>query len=415
MTLIKTSLLNGIAVLIKLLTFLGINKILAIYVGPAGYAALGQFQNAVQMIATFSTGAISTGVTKYTAEYDGDEVRQRKLWQSAGTIVFISSCLASVAIAIANRPLAAWFLKDEAYGGVFLWLGATLLLFTFNTLLLAILNGKKDISRYVLANIAGSIFALAITTLMTFWLGLYGALVSLAVYQSAAFFVTLTLCLRAPWFRIGDLFGRIEKQTALNLGKFTLMAIVSAISVPLSQILVRNHLGESHGWEVAGYWEASWRLSAAYLMLLTTTISVYFLPRFSEIKDAEVLRREIIQGYKVIIPTALVVGLTMYVLRDEIISILFTEDFSSMRELFLWQIIGDTLKVISWVLAYVMTARALWRPYIIGELLSASIFYGLVIAFDSQGAVGASIAHALNYTFYLVFVYVVLKRKQVLP
>lgn len=73
MTLIKTSLLNAIAVAIKMLTLLGINKILAIYVGPAGYAALGQFQNAVQMITTFASGAINSGITKYTAEYEGDE------------------------------------------------------------------------------------------------------------------------------------------------------------------------------------------------------------------------------------------------------------------------------------------------------------------------------------------------------
>ena len=67
MTLIRTSLLNGIAVVIKMLTLLSINKVLAIYVGPVGYAALGQFQNAVQMITTFASGAINTGVTKYTA------------------------------------------------------------------------------------------------------------------------------------------------------------------------------------------------------------------------------------------------------------------------------------------------------------------------------------------------------------
>ena len=36
MTLIKTSLLNAIAVVIKMLTMLGINKILAVYVGPTG-------------------------------------------------------------------------------------------------------------------------------------------------------------------------------------------------------------------------------------------------------------------------------------------------------------------------------------------------------------------------------------------
>ncbi|MEA5669847.1 O-antigen translocase [Pseudomonas sp. MH2] len=414
MTLLKTSLLNGIAVVIKLLTLLGINKVLAVYVGPTGYAALGQFQNAVQMITTFATGAISTGVTKYTAEYEGDEVRQRTVWRTAGAIVLASSLLASVVIALGNRPLAGWFLKDEGYGGVFLWFAATLVLFTFNALLLAILNGKKDIPRYVVANIGGSVFALLTTVVMTMGFGLYGALVALAIYQSIACFVTLCLCLRAPWFKVRHLIGRVDNQVVLNLGKFTLMAITSAVCVPLSQILVRNHLGETQGWSAAGYWEASWRLSAAYLMLLTTTISVYFLPRFSEIREASVLRREILQGYKVIIPVAVAIGIVMYVLRDFIISLLFTDEFSPMRDLFLWQAVGDVLKVTSWVMAYVMTARALWKTYIVGEILSTILFYALVVLLDDHGIVGASIAHALNYAFYLVYVYVVLRFNRVL-
>ena len=164
MTLIRTSLLNGIAVAIKMLTLLGINKILAVYVGPAGYAALGQFQNAVQMITTFASGAINTGVTKYTAEYFDDEVKQRLLWRTAGTVALFGSVATALFIAALNRPLAEWFLKDARYGGVFLWFAATLVLFTFNTLLLAILNGKKEVVRYVVANIAGSIFALIVTT-----------------------------------------------------------------------------------------------------------------------------------------------------------------------------------------------------------------------------------------------------------
>lgn len=415
MTLLKTSLLNGIAVIIKLLTLLGINKILAVYVGPVGYAALGQFQNAVQIITTFATGAISTGVTKYTAEYEGDESNQRAVWGTAGTIVVLSSMTVAVIIAIANRPLAGWFLKDESYGGVFLWFSATLLLFTLNALFLAILNGKKDISRYVVANIGGSLFALLTTAVMTALYGLYGALVALAVYQSIAFFITLLLCVRAPWFNFSHLFGRIDPAVAMNLGKFTLMAVASALCVPLSQILVRNHLGVTHGWEAAGYWEASWRLSAAYLMFLTTTISVYYLPRFSEIREAKILRQEILQGYKVIVPVTLIVGVVMYLLRDFIIRLLFTDAFIAMRDLFFWQIIGDTLKVISWVLAYVMTARAFWKAYILGEVLSAGLFYVLVVLFDSYGAVGATMAHALNYLFYLIFVYVVLKFKKALP
>ncbi|HZK24233.1 MAG TPA: O-antigen flippase, partial [Oscillospiraceae bacterium] len=99
MTLIKTSLLNGIAVVIKMLTMLGLNKILAIYVGPAGYAAIGNFQNAAQMITTFASGAINTGVVKYTAEYHDDEEKQRQVWRTAGTIAVLGSVFTGIGVA----------------------------------------------------------------------------------------------------------------------------------------------------------------------------------------------------------------------------------------------------------------------------------------------------------------------------
>lgn len=143
MTLIKTSLLNAIAVIIKMLTLLGINKVLAVYVGPSGYAAIGQFQNAVQMITAFSSGAINTGVTKYTAEYQGDVELTRRLWKTAGMIVICASTAVALLVAIFCVPLARYFLNDVTLSGVFLWFAATLVLFTFNALLLAILNGKK--------------------------------------------------------------------------------------------------------------------------------------------------------------------------------------------------------------------------------------------------------------------------------
>jgi polysaccharide transporter, PST family len=412
MTLIKTSLLNGIAVVIKMLTLLGINKILAIYVGPAGYAALGQFQNAVQMITTFASGAINTGVTKYTAEYYEDESRQRLVWRTAGTIALIGSLLTAAIIALCNRPMAAWFLKDVNYGGVFLWFAATLVLFTFNTLLLAILNGKKEITRYVLANIAGSIFALLVTGTMAIRFGLYGALVALAVYQSITFFVTLLLCYNAPWFKISYLFGHIEKKIAVNLGKYTAMALTSAACVPISHILVRNHLGETFGWVAAGYWEAMWRLSGAYLVLVTTTLSVYYLPRLSELSNSNEIKKEIIQGYRVVLPVAALSGFAIYLFRDFIIELLFTSEFSAMRDLFAWQIFGDTLKIGSWILAYVMLGNAMFKPFIVLEIIFAAGFVALTWLFTaSMGVLGVVVAHAVNYAIYWIVVTVIIRQR----
>lgn len=411
MTLIKTSVLNGISVIIKILTLLGLNKILAVYVGPAGYAVLGQFQNAIQMITTFASGAINTGVTKYTAEYSDDLPRQRNVWRTAICITVVGSLISSAVIFLLSQQLAIWLMKDVAYSGVFVWFAAFLLPFTLNTLLVAIINGRKEVGLYVLVNVIGSLFSFAVTGTLAIKFGLYGALVALAIYQSLSFLVTLAVLFKRPWFVIENFVGAFDKQVAVNLAKFTAMALASAICIPVCHIFVREHIGSNAGWEVAGYWEAMWRLSAAYLMFITTTLSVYFLPRFSELSELSAIRREIIGGYKLIIPLAIVGAGSIYLLRDFLIGLLFTHDFSPMREMFAWQMVGDVFRVCSWMLAYVFIAKGKFRIYITSEVLFACLFYGLVRVFQSAyGMQGLAIAHALNYALYTLFMYLALRR-----
>jgi PST family polysaccharide transporter len=238
---------------------------------------------------------------------------------------------------------------------------------------------------------------------MAIQLGLYGALVALAIYQSLTFFVTLTLTYKASWFKLRYLLGGIDKQSAKNLAKFTAMALTSAACVPLSHILIRNHLGETLGWEAAGYWEAMWRLSAAYLMLVTTTLSVYYLPKLSELQDPADIKKEILQGYKIILPAAAACGLVIYLLRDFIIRVLFTAEFAEMEVLFGWQMVGDTLKIGSWVLAYLMLGKAMVKMFIASEIAFAAGFYGWSYLFTNMiGLEGVTLAHALNYAMYWI-------------
>lgn len=415
MTLIRTSLLNGIAVFVRLLTFLGINKLLAIYVGPIGYAVLGQYQNLITMITTFASGAINTGVTKYTAEYYDDELKQRTLWQTAGTIAFIGSILAAILIALLSKSIAVVFLKNEDYASVFLWFAGMLIFFVFNAFLLAILNGKKEIGFYVTANIAGSLLALGITALLVIQFGLYGALIGLAVYQSFTFFVTFFLCYKTSWFRLNYLFGKFDLVIAKNLLKYAIMAIVSAVCVPGSQILVRNYIGAEISWDAAGYVEAMWRISSAYLMLVTTTLAVYYLPKLSELDDAVKIKAEILKIYKVVLPFTILCSLFIYIFREIIVSLLFTKSFMGMEELFAWQMIGDTLKIASWLLGYLYVAKGFFRLYVFSEILFALLFFLLVVLLESKfNLKSVALAYALNYLMYFLFVFCSLKFNRVI-
>lgn len=417
MTLFKTSILNGIAVLIRTATMFLLNKILAVYVGPSGYAAIGQFQNFILMITTFAGSAVNTAVVKYTAEYHEDETRQKAVWKTAGSFVSIFSFIFTFLVLIFHQPLSLLIFKTEAYGSVLIWFSVFLIFFNLNSLLLAILNGKKEILKLVAANIAGSLFSLVITGLLAVMFGLYGALVALSIYQSLNFAVTLYLSYKSEWFDFSYFFGKIDRNIAKKFLAFAAMALVSAICVPLSQMIIRSYLIHEYSATYAGYWEAMIRLSAAYLMLVTTTLSVYYLPRLSELTNLQDIKKEVYLGYKLIFPVAVFGGIIVYVIKDWIIQLLFSAAFLPMRELFLWQMIGDSLKIGSWILAYLMLGKAMTKLFIVTEITFACSSIVLTyLCTQYFGFKGVSIAHLTNYALYWgvigYFVFAVLKNSE---
>lgn len=404
MTLIKTSFLSAIAVVVKMLTLLGINKVLAVYVGPSGYAVIGQFQNAVQIITTLGTGAINAGVTKYTAENHNDVKQQHIIWQTAGTLVFIFSIFSGILISFLSEFLARYFLNDSNLQGVFVWFSSALVFFAFNTLILAIINGKKEVELYVKVNICGSLFAFVVTGYLSVKYELYGALVSLSVYQSLSFFVTYYLCKQKDWFEIRYLVGRVDKSIALKLSKFAVMALTTAICVPVSHLFIREDLSFTFGNEYAGYWEAMWRLSSAFFMLITTTLTVYFLPKFSELSGFLSIKAELKKGYCFILPITLIGCAIMYFYKSVIIELLFTSDFGPMEELFFFQVIGNFFQMASWVLGVLMLSKAKFKIYIFVQIFFSFLFVVLsALCVDWLGFSGVALSHAINYVLCFVF------------
>jgi len=405
MNLLRTSVLNGLAVLIKTITMFVLNKILAVYLGPTGYAAIGQFQNFIQMVTTFAGSAINTAVVKYTAEYHEDESKQRAIWKTAGSIIFLFSLIFAFLILIFQGQLSLYIFHSLKYQTVFIWFAVFLIFFNFNTLFLAILNGKKEILKLVLANIAGSLFALIITSMLAIKLHLYGALVALSIYQSIAFIVTLFLCYRANWFKFSSLLGKIDLEITKKFSSFILMALVSAICVPLSQMLIRAYLTQEFSLAYAGYWEAMIRLSTVYLMLVTTTLGVYYLPRLSELNKIDEIKKEVYLGYKFLFPLTVVGGIIVFVLRDWIINLLFTPSFAPMQDLFFWQMMGDALKIGSWILAYLMLSKAMTKLYISTEIIfTLSLIALTYVCTQFFGFKGVSIAHLINYGMYWIVI-----------
>ncbi|MBS1520090.1 MAG: O-antigen translocase [Bacteroidetes bacterium] len=411
MKLVKTTLFSSIITFVRIGSGFVSSKIVAILTGPAGVAIIGAFSNFISIVLIFANGAINTGVVKYTAEYDGDEDQLKSLFSTSLKISVYCSAIIGLLLILLAPYCSEWLLITGLYTNVIRVLGITIVLYSLNTLLISILNGKGQIKSYTIVNAAGSIIGLIMTVVLVYFYNVQGALYSLVLTPSIVFFVTASLIIKTQWFKWDYFKQAFNKAIGKKLSHFSLMALVSAITVPVSEIILRNMVIAKVSINSAGYWQGMMKVSDGYLLLITTSLSTYYLPKLSSLKTTEELRKEIFSGYKIILPAVLVSCCAIYFLRFLIIRILYTPDFLQMESLFIWQLAGDFLKISAWILAYLMLAKAMTKVFIFTEIIFNVSYVVLGYVFlNIFHLKGVTMAFAANYFIYLVTMVLIFRK-----
>lgn len=411
MKLIKTSLFSAIITLIKISSGFIVSKVVAIITGPSGVALIGQFMNFITVILTFSNGGINNGVVKYTAEFENDDAKLKNLFSTSLRISIYCSLVIGVFLILLDSTISLWIFNTTVYNNIVKTLGITIILYSINSLLIAILNGKKQLKSFTIVNILGSIISLIFTLVLVYFYKVEGALYSLVLSQSIIFFVTLIIFVRSQWFS-WQYFGRyFDKAIALKLGQYSLMAIATALTIPISQILIRKMIIEKLGIDDAGYWQGMMKISDGYLMIVTTSLNTYYLPKLSSLKEDKDIQKEILDGYKIILPIVFLGCIIIYYLRFFIIDTLYTPAFREMEKLFIFQLLGDFFKIAAWILAYLMMAKAMIKTYIITEIIFNITYVAASYMFiDYFQLQGVTIVFFINYTLYFLLMIFIFRK-----
>ncbi|MCC6338286.1 MAG: O-antigen translocase [Myxococcales bacterium] len=404
MSLLRTSALAAVSTAIKVSTAFISVKAIAWFAGPEGLAKLGQLSNVISVVTIVAGGGIFGGVTKYVAEY-------RAAGKSLGPLVatsvaLILACSVGAALLLGGSAwfVAAHVLGDGSYWQLILLLALLTGFVAGNNLLTSLLNGHKDIGRLTRVNVTTSLAGVVLTVALVWAMGVQGALLALIVTPVATFLGAVLLVRRTEWWPLLKQRPRFDRGELKGLSRFTAMSVTTAVCGPVAMIVLRDYLAAHASWQEVGYWQGVWKISEVYLMVATLSISTYFLPRLSELKDPAELRREILQGYKTLLPLVALTAAGIFVFRTLLIRLLFAPGFEPMEHFFLFQLIGDFFKIGSWVVAHLMLAKATTRLFIISEIVFSGAFVGWSLFFVKHfGAVGVTYAFALNYLTYWIF------------
>ena len=145
-----------------------------------------------------------------------------------------------------------------------------------------------------------------------------------------------------------------------------------------------------------------WRISAIYLLFLTTTFKFYLVPTFSNLNNDQ-LKKEVFKIWKTILPVIFLITIVVYLSKDMIINILFTSEFNLINSLILFHLLGDIIKINCWVLGNILVAKAKTNQFILFQVEWCILFVILsIILANTYGFIGLSIAYFVTYLIHFL-------------
>ncbi len=400
--LFKVAHLNTATIITKILAGIFTSKAIAIFIGVEGMALIGNLRNFISAIQSFAILGFYNGLVKYIAEFKNDAIKLSKTLSTAYYIGFVATILLSF-LSYYNAQLINDFLFSSNYNYAYVIeiMALALPFYSLNMFSFSIMNGFSKYKILLIINIIGQILGLLITLLLIYQNNIDGALIAAVVAPSLILLITFVGFVNQRSLVSYVKISNVSIDILKKFSPYALMALVSAIALPLVSIIIRNYIIDSVGIKEAGYWEAMNRISDYYLMFVTSLMTLYVLPRFNEIDNKTEFRNEVLSLYKTIIPIFGIGLFAIYLLRPFIITLIFSKEFQPVEDLFLWQLLGDFVKVLSVVIAYQFIAKKMFAHFIIIEVFLVVIMYfSSVYLIDIFGVKGAVIGHFVSYVMH---------------
>ncbi len=388
------------------------NKFLATLAGPVGFAVIGQLQNLINVGQGTSSLALQNGWVSLTARYRNQEKELGPIWRGG----FRLSVYASIASAIFFVLFAFVAPLSSLFPGVPVRYMQAAILFavpgfvalTVSMVASAVMNGLSDYRRWAAITIGTSVLNCLWVVLMiqTKSLSVLGAVATQSVLSC---FYALFLAWKGG-FTYKRFSARLKPNFKIWRG-YALMGIIPMVVSPVLYFFVRSFLGNSFGWDVAGFWQGATRISDFFNVGFSSVLGVVLLPRLSSASSSEEFHRTLKRLLACVLAIALVAVLAMFFLRDLLIVFALSKDFLPLSSLVPMQFVGDFFKAGCWCLGMALVARKETVAFLSVEIGSDILFATLTVL--GTGFVGYRspfIAYAAeNFICFLALI-VVLRR-----
>ena len=402
--LLKMTSLNAVVIVIRLIISVFVQRLLAVSLGEAGIAKIGQLRNLMQILTSTASLGIFNGLVKYVSENEKDTSQISKLFSTAFIFGAIGS-IGSAAILFFNAEyISVRLFGSSSFIDFVRCLALLPPVIGLNRILYGLINGLSDYKKHAKIELIGYVFSVVLLLVFLHYFSLIGVLFSIILTPVLSFAVIFIIFYDKLKMHIKLKALRVDFYFVKPLLAFTLMSFISTVLLNYIEIDLRTAITDKINIEEAGYWTAMNFISKNYMVFSSSIFTLYVIPKFAKINTGAVFKKEVLYIYKTLLPLFGLGMLVVYVSRHLIVDLIYP-NFEGLDELFKWQLLGDFVRLATLVISYQFLAKKLVWSFVITELISLGLFYGLSKYYVGiYGAEGVVMAHFYRYIIYFFIV-----------
>jgi len=392
--------------IIKILSGFLLLKLMAFYLGAEGLGRLAHFMNFMTVIVLLSGGGVATALIKYVAEYKDNNNLLGEFLNTAMLYSFFVCIFTCIILIVFAKKLSFFIFGDVEYFYIIVLLSFAQFGVAFSNFVIGVNAGLSRVSTFVKIQMVSLLISSPISWFLVSIYGFPGAIFSIIFLYFSTFIPSIYL------FRNFQLIKTIRKMNIDFLKKllfFSLGALVSACVFPVVEILVRDKIIGSSGYESAGLWSSSMRLASAYLGVISAFLVYSFMPKISGVKSKRRVGGMVL-NYAYLVSILFLIGASiLYVCRDFFIVLFLSDSFLGLSELIIYQLVGDFFKVLSYVIGFVCVAKAAIKLYVFAEIFQGFLLLSMtyIVSNGFYNVENVMIAYALSsFTYFILCVVV---------
>ncbi len=402
--LLKITSINTLVVSIRLILSLVVQRLLALTVGEAGIAKIGQLRNLMQIITSTASLGTFNGLIKYVSEYHNQRDMLKRMFTTTFVFVLIGSVLSSCVVFFCASWITLKLFDDLEFIGLVKLLALMPIVIGLNRIFQGVINGLSEYKKYAKIELIGYILSTFVLLICLYFYELKGVLFSIVltpIIQCTVIIYIFGLGLR-HYIKTKDLEFKIP--FAKELLAFTAMSFVSTVLLNYIELDIRTMITNKISINEAGYWTAMNFISKNYMVFSASLFTLYVMPKFARIYTGRAFKKEVLHIYKTLLPLFGVGMLLVYLFRTWVIAVVYP-NFLGMEPLFKWQLLGDFIRLATLVVSHQFLAKKMVKSFVLTELMSLTLFYllskHLVIDLGVEGVV---MAHFYRYIIYFIVV-----------